>query len=156
MRICRLQQDSLQINNFIKLVFMACCLQLTSCVTHIEEADIGKDWYSFIDSGESAQKRWDQLSATDGISIQDACFLSTVYFERYNGHCGFAVISGYTKDEWIFEALVGRNLVSMPPIKVDKLQVICPSCGEASRLGSHRTDEGAVRFCRKCKANLGK
>jgi large subunit ribosomal protein L24 len=42
-------------------------------------------------------------------------------------------------------------------IRMDKLQVICPSCGEAARLGSHRTEEGvAQRFCRKCKANLGK
>jgi|GEM_PF-2317217 len=120
MRICKSQQDSLRVDGFIKLLFMACCLQFTSCVTRIEEADIGKDWYSFIDSVESAQKRWDQLSATNGISIQEACFLSTVYFERYNGQCGFAVISGYTQDEWIFDALVGRNLVSMPPIKVDK------------------------------------
>jgi large subunit ribosomal protein L24 len=40
-------------------------------------------------------------------------------------------------------------------VRVDKLQVICPSCGEASRLGSHRTEDGsAVRFCRKCKADL--
>jgi large subunit ribosomal protein L24 len=43
------------------------------------------------------------------------------------------------------------------PIDVAKLQVICPSCGEASRTGSHRNEEGeAVRFCRKCKSNLEK
>ena len=43
------------------------------------------------------------------------------------------------------------------PIKVDKLQVICPSCGEAARLGSHRNEEGeAIRFCRKCKSDLTK
>jgi large subunit ribosomal protein L24 len=43
------------------------------------------------------------------------------------------------------------------PIHVAKLQVICPSCGEPARLGSHRNEEGvAVRFCRKCKADLGK
>jgi large subunit ribosomal protein L24 len=43
------------------------------------------------------------------------------------------------------------------PIKVDKLQVICPSCNEPSRTGSHRDEEGnAVRFCRNCKANLTK
>lgn len=43
------------------------------------------------------------------------------------------------------------------PIKVDKLQVICPSCNEAARLGSHRNDDGeAIRFCRKCKADLSK
>jgi large subunit ribosomal protein L24 len=41
-------------------------------------------------------------------------------------------------------------------IRMDKLQVICPSCNEPARLGSHRTEEGNVRFCRKCKANLGK
>ena len=43
------------------------------------------------------------------------------------------------------------------PIKVDKLQVVCPSCNEPARLGSHRNEEGtAVRFCRKCKADIGK
>ena len=42
-------------------------------------------------------------------------------------------------------------------IKVDKLQVICPTCGEATRLGSHRNEEGeAARFCRKCKADVTK
>jgi len=43
------------------------------------------------------------------------------------------------------------------PINVAKLQVVCPSCNEPTRLGSHRDEEGhAVRFCRKCKANLTK
>lgn len=41
-------------------------------------------------------------------------------------------------------------------IKVDKLQVICPSCNEATRTGSHRTADGAVRFCRKCNTDLSK
>jgi large subunit ribosomal protein L24 len=43
------------------------------------------------------------------------------------------------------------------PIDASKLQVICPSCNEPSRTGSHRDEEGtAVRFCRNCKADLGK
>jgi large subunit ribosomal protein L24 len=43
------------------------------------------------------------------------------------------------------------------PINVAKLQVICPSCNEAARLGSHRNEEGeATRFCRNCKADLSK
>ncbi len=43
------------------------------------------------------------------------------------------------------------------PIHVAKLQVICPSCNEAARLGSHRNDDGeAIRYCRKCKADLSK
>ena len=51
----------------------------------------------------------------------------------------------------------GGILERESPIHVAKLQVICPSCGEAARLGSHRNDEGeAMRFCRKCKADLGK
>jgi large subunit ribosomal protein L24 len=51
----------------------------------------------------------------------------------------------------------GGILERESPIKVDKLQVICPSCNEAARLGSHRDEEGNnVRFCRKCKANLTK
>jgi large subunit ribosomal protein L24 len=51
----------------------------------------------------------------------------------------------------------GGILERESPINVAKLQVICPSCNEAARLGSHRDDNGtAVRFCRKCKADLGK
>ena len=42
------------------------------------------------------------------------------------------------------------------PLRTDKLQVICPSCNEPSRLGSNRTEEGGVRFCRKCDSNLSK
>ena len=42
------------------------------------------------------------------------------------------------------------------PVKMDKLQVICPSCNEPTRLGSHRTDEGVSRFCRKCNSDLSK
>jgi large subunit ribosomal protein L24 len=51
----------------------------------------------------------------------------------------------------------GGILERESPIRVDKLQVICPSCNEPARLGSHRNDEGdAIRFCRKCKTDLSK
>jgi large subunit ribosomal protein L24 len=51
----------------------------------------------------------------------------------------------------------GGILEREAPIHVAKLQVVCPSCNEPSRLGSHRNEEGeAQRFCRKCKADLGK
>ena len=49
----------------------------------------------------------------------------------------------------------GGILERESPVRLDKLQVVCPSCGEASRLGSHRNEEGAQRFCRKCNSNLG-
>ena len=41
-------------------------------------------------------------------------------------------------------------------VRLDKLQVICPSCNEPARLGSHRTGEGVSRFCRKCNSDLSK
>ncbi len=51
----------------------------------------------------------------------------------------------------------GGILERESPIHVAKLQVICPSCNEPARLGSHRNQDGdAVRFCRKCKADLSK
>ena len=50
----------------------------------------------------------------------------------------------------------GGILERESPIRVDKLQLICPSCGEPARTGSHRTAEGGVRFCKKCKAEVGK
>ena len=51
----------------------------------------------------------------------------------------------------------GGILERESPINVAKLQVICPNCNEATRLGSHRNEEGdAVRYCRKCKADLSK
>jgi large subunit ribosomal protein L24 len=51
----------------------------------------------------------------------------------------------------------GGILERESPIRVDKLQVVCPSCNEPTRLGSHRDEEGkAVRFCRSCKSDLSK
>jgi large subunit ribosomal protein L24 len=51
----------------------------------------------------------------------------------------------------------GGILERESPISVDKLQIVCPSCNEASRFGSHRNADGvAVRFCRNCKADLTK
>jgi large subunit ribosomal protein L24 len=50
----------------------------------------------------------------------------------------------------------GGILERESPIRIEKLQVVCPSCGEPARVGSNRTEEGGERFCRKCKANLSK
>ena len=50
----------------------------------------------------------------------------------------------------------GGILERESPVRIDKLQVICPSCNQPARLGARRTEEGGVRFCRKCNTNLGK
>jgi large subunit ribosomal protein L24 len=40
-------------------------------------------------------------------------------------------------------------------IHVSNVQVVCPACGEGSRIGHRRDDEGHnVRVCRKCGADI--
>ena len=48
----------------------------------------------------------------------------------------------------------GGILEREAPIKLSNLQVVCPSCGEQARTGTHRTADGANRFCRKCDAEM--
>jgi len=48
----------------------------------------------------------------------------------------------------------GGILEREAPIQMSNLQVVCPSCSEPSRTGSHRTADGAKRFCRKCEADI--
>ena len=40
------------------------------------------------------------------------------------------------------------------PVKLSNLQVVCPSCNQPTRTGSHRTEEGAKRFCKKCDTEM--
>jgi large subunit ribosomal protein L24 len=41
------------------------------------------------------------------------------------------------------------------PIAVSNVQVVCPSCGEASRIGHRKDEDGrSVRVCRKCDTDL--
>ena len=50
----------------------------------------------------------------------------------------------------------GGILEREAPMNMAKLQVVCPSCNEPTRLGYHRTEAGTQRYCRKCKADFGK
>jgi large subunit ribosomal protein L24 len=50
----------------------------------------------------------------------------------------------------------GGILERESPIQISKLQVICPSCNEPARTGTHRTADGASRYCRKCNTEMGK
>lgn len=41
------------------------------------------------------------------------------------------------------------------PLSVSNVMVVCPSCGEASRVGVRRNSNGDnERFCKKCDATL--
>jgi large subunit ribosomal protein L24 len=81
---------------------------------------------------------------------------------RVNAVKGTAIVERVNFTKKHTRANPGKNikggiLERESPINVAKLQVICPSCNEASRLGSHRAEDGkAVRFCRACKADLTK
>ncbi|HEX3071691.1 MAG TPA: 50S ribosomal protein L24 [Thermoanaerobaculia bacterium] len=48
----------------------------------------------------------------------------------------------------------GGVLEREAPIKLSNLQVVCPSCGKPARTGTHRTAEGAARYCRKCDTEM--
>ncbi len=47
----------------------------------------------------------------------------------------------------------GGILEREAPIKITNLKVICPECGEPTRMGSKRLEDGrGVRVCKKCGA----
>ena len=41
------------------------------------------------------------------------------------------------------------------PVQISNLKVICPSCGEPTRIGARVSDEGNSRVCKKCDSELG-
>jgi large subunit ribosomal protein L24 len=54
------------------------------------------------------------------------------------------------------KGIQGGILEREAPIQIANLKVICPECGEASRLGRRRLDDGrSVRVCKNCGATFG-
>jgi len=39
-------------------------------------------------------------------------------------------------------------------VDISNVQLICPSCGKASRLGVRHEEDGAVRFCKECGTSI--
>jgi len=50
----------------------------------------------------------------------------------------------------------GGILEREAPVRLSTLQVVCPSCDTPTRTGTHKTDEGPVRYCKKCEAEIGR
>ena len=48
----------------------------------------------------------------------------------------------------------GRTGASEYPIHSSKVNVVCPKCGKASKIGYKIEDGKKVRVCKKCGANL--
>ena len=50
----------------------------------------------------------------------------------------------------------GGRLHKEMPLQMSNVQVVCPSCGKPSRMGSRIAKDGSKeRFCRKCGGGLG-
>lgn len=50
----------------------------------------------------------------------------------------------------------GGRLQKEMPIKLSNVQLVCPSCGQATRTQVKFRDDGSKhRFCKNCKAELG-
>lgn len=48
----------------------------------------------------------------------------------------------------------GGIIASEHPISCSKVNVVCPKCGKATRVGYSVEKDGKVRVCKKCGANL--
>jgi len=52
-------------------------------------------------------------------------------------------------------AQVGGIVTQEAPIHVSNVQVVCPNCGKASRVGYRKGEDGrSVRTCRKCGSEV--
>ena len=40
------------------------------------------------------------------------------------------------------------------PLDISNVMLVCPKCGEATRVAVQRDDEGAHRVCKNCKATI--
>lgn len=40
------------------------------------------------------------------------------------------------------------------PVDISNVMLVCPKCGEATRVGIQRDDEGVHRVCKNCEATI--
>ena len=62
-----------------------------------------------------------------------------------------------TKHQKQVQTQAGRNLNPgriqfEAPIDISNVMLVCPKCGEPTRVAVQRDDEGARRFCKNCQA----
>jgi large subunit ribosomal protein L24 len=64
-----------------------------------------------------------------------------------------------TKHQKKVQTQAGRNMDPgriqfEGPIDISNVMLVCPKCGEATRVGVQRDDEGAHRVCKNCEAMI--
>lgn len=46
----------------------------------------------------------------------------------------------------------GEIIIVSRPLDLSNVQLICPSCGQASKIGCQTGQKEKIRYCKKCKA----
>ncbi len=64
-----------------------------------------------------------------------------------------------TKHQRQVQTQAGRNMNPgriqfEGPIDISNVMLVCPKCGEPTRVGIQRDDEGAHRVCKNCEATI--
>ena len=64
-----------------------------------------------------------------------------------------------TKHQRQVQTQAGRNMNPgriqfEGPIDISNVMLVCPKCGEPTRVGIQRDDEGAHRICKNCEATI--
>ena len=64
-----------------------------------------------------------------------------------------------TKHQKQVQTQAGRNMNPgriqfEGPIDISNVMLVCPKCGEATRVGVQRDEEGAHRVCKNCQATI--
>jgi large subunit ribosomal protein L24 len=62
----------------------------------------------------------------------------------------------YVKDVNVFKKhMKGRGIIDLvKPLQASHVQVICPKCNEATRIGYKIEDTKKTRVCKKCQGEL--
>ena len=48
----------------------------------------------------------------------------------------------------------GEIIIVSRPLDLSNVQLICPSCGQASKIGYQTGQKEKIRYCKKCKAAI--
>jgi len=64
-----------------------------------------------------------------------------------------------TKHQKQVQTQAGRNMNPgriqfEGPVDISNVMLVCPKCGEPTRVGVQRDDEGAHRVCKNCEATI--
>jgi large subunit ribosomal protein L24 len=48
----------------------------------------------------------------------------------------------------------GQRVATASPLRLSNVQLVCAQCKKSTRVGIRRQDGAAIRFCKKCSADI--